>query len=583
MYNPKPADHKPLIIAIALAALLLMGWQAMVEVPRRQELAKIEARKVEKREIQKQQQAQDMVRKETTADETKSLTRDQRLALSSRVAFKTGKVEGSIALKGARFDDLTFPRYRVELNPSSPPVTLFSPSGDAQAYFMQAGWVAPDGSTTVPDQNTLWQADKSHFTSGETINLRWNNGAGVTFIISVALDEHYMFTISQRVENNSGRAVTVAPYAYINRSHNEDPSMQHYAILHEGPLGVMEGALEEIAYADLQKEKKQFSHASGWFGITDKYWLSALIPAKGDFKVSFSHYTKNDNNRYQADYLGEAATIASGQQADSSLRLFAGAKEIRVIDNYANGTQNQPPIPLFDRAVDFGSLYFLTKPMFLMLNFFYTHIGNFGIAILLLTIVVKLLMFPLANKSYKSAAQMRKLQPDMEKLRERYGDDQIRMQQEMMALYKREKVNPAAGCLPLLIQMPVFFALYKVLFVTIEMRHAPFFGWLKDLSAIDPSNLFTLFGILEWGHPTWMHLGILPILMCATMVIQMKQQPKPTDPVQAKIIGFMPYFFLFIFASFPAGLVLYWVWSNMLSILQQHIISRRYKRVATKA
>lgn len=547
----------------------------MVEYPRRQQLATLHAKQLEEKARIKALEAKTLAGKEGEVT-GKPLTRSELLVLSPRVTFKTEKLQGSIALKGARLDDLIMPKYRVELSDTSPAVTLFSPNGNMNAYFAQAGWVASDTKTQVPDQNSLWQTDKNNFTAGEVVTLRWTNNANVTFILSISLDEHYMFQIHQRVENMSGAPISVTPYAYINRQHEEDPSIQHYAILHEGPLGVMQEALEEISYEDLRKEKKSFDNASGWLGITDKYWLAALIPNEKGFKGSFSHYTKNSHNRYQVDYVSKPQHVQPGGHAESSVRLFAGAKEIRVIDAYATGDVKHPPIPLFDRAVDFGVLYFLTKPMFLMLNFFFTHTGNFGIAILLLTIMVKLFMYPLANKSYKASAQIRRLQPEMQKLRERYGDDQIRMQQELMALYKREKVNPAAGCLPLLIQMPVFFALYKVLFVTIEMRHAPFFGWLKDLSAIDPSNIFTLFGLLDWSHPSWMHLGILPILMCATMVIQMKQQPKPTDPIQAKIIGIMPYFFLFIFASFPAGLVLYWVWSNILSIIQQHVISKKH-------
>ncbi len=568
-------DHTRLFLTIFFAAVILMSWQALVEYPRRQQLAAVQAKRIEAQAQVKAQEAKALARNDEDAA-AQNMTRTDRLALSSRVYFKTDKLQGSIALKGARLDDLTLPKYRVELAENSPAVTLFSPNGDVNAYFAQAGWVATDGKTQVPDQNSHWQTDKTNFSVNDPVVLRWTSPANVTFILTITLDEHYMFQIGQRVENISGGPINVTPYAYINRQHEEDPNIQHYAILHEGPLGVMEGALEEIAYEDLRTEKKSFSNATGWLGITDKYWLSAIIPGDSGFKADFSHYTKGGHNRYQVDYVSKPQTIQAGGHAESSLRLFAGAKEIRVIDAYAHGDAKHPSIPLFDRAVDFGVLYFLTKPMFLMLNFFYTHLGNFGVAILLLTIVVKLLMYPLANKSYKAAAQMRRLQPEMQKLRDRYGDDQIRMQQELMAMYKREKVNPAAGCLPLLVQMPVFFALYKVLFVTIEMRHAPFFGWLKDLSVIDPSNIFTLFGLLDWNHPSWMHLGILPILMCATMVIQMKQQPKPTDPIQAKIIGWMPYFFLFIFASFPAGLVLYWVWSNMLSILQQHIISKRH-------
>lgn len=576
MHNPhEQSNHTRIAITLLLAGFILLTWQAMVEMPRRQKLAQLHAQQMKQQELIKQAQSKNLERTVGTASDA-DITRSKRLSLSPRVHLSTEKLEGSIALKGARFDDLTLSKYRLTLDSDSPPVILFSPNGDPNSYFAQAGWIAADGVTIVPDNNTLWQADRQSFGTNQPLTLRWNNGQGVTFILRVTVDENYMFTIEQHIENGSDHAITLTPYAYINRQHDEDKSQRNYAILHEGPLGVMEGGLEEIHYQDLQKKNLNFNDASGWFGITDKYWLSAIIPADHTFSAQFNHYTRDSHERYQVDFLGNSKTIAPNTANETSFRMFAGAKEIRQIDAYAEGGTGQPPIPLFDRAVDFGVLYFLTKPMFLTLNYFYTHIGNFGLSIMLLTILVKLLMFPLANKSYKSATQMRRLQPEVQKIRDRYGDDQIRMQQEMMGLWKREKVNPAAGCLPILIQMPVFFALYKVLFVTIEMRHAPFFAWIKDLSAIDPSNIFTLFGLADWHHPEWMHLGVLPILMCATMVVQMKQQPKPTDPVQAKVIGFMPYFFLIIFATFPAGLVLYWVWNNILSILQQHVIYLKY-------
>ncbi len=574
-------DYKRLFIAIFLAATVLIGWQALVEWPRRQQLAQFTAEQAKKHKVEQAQYVAKTPAKDI-AEDTATLTRQQRLAQSPRITVRSEKLHGSIALKGARFDDLTLANYRETVDPKSPDVTLLSPGGDAFAYVAQAGWISPDGKTKVPGADTPWQADKRELTPGHPVTLRWDNGSGQTYVITVTLDNDYMFSVRQRVENHSGDAIDLFPYAFINRTHED--STQSYAIMHEGPLGVMEGALEEINYSTLrEKGNKVFEHAAGWLGITDKYWLTALIP-QGEFKATFSHYEKNNTHRYQIDYLGQPKNVAAGSSAEQQLWLFAGAKELNVIDRYAAGdaAAGLPPIPLFDRAVDFGILYFMTKPMFLLLNFFYAHIGNFGIAIMLLTIVVKLLMYPLANKSYHAMAAMRDLQPEMLKIRERFTGDQIKINQEMMALYKREKVNPASGCLPLLVQMPVFFALYKVLFVTIEMRHAPFFGWMHDLSAPDTSNIFTLFGLLDWNAPHWLHLGILPMLFCATMVFQMKQQPKPADPVQAKMMAWMPYFFLFLFASFPAGLVVYWTWSNVLSILQQHVITVQHKKLMAK-
>jgi YidC/Oxa1 family membrane protein insertase len=576
-------DYKRLFFAIFLAALVLISWQSLVEAPKRQKLAAYTA---EYNKKQAQAKAAEAAAKAPTSklppEENPSWSRAERIGHSPRIAIASPTLSGSINLKGARFDDLKLAKYRETVDPTSPEVVLLSPNGDAQAYFIQVGWLASDEKTKVPTGDTLWQSDAKELAPGKPVTLRWDNGQGQLFEIRIALDDRYMFTLTQHVTNRAGKPASVLPYAFLNRSYED--TAQHYGILHEGPLGVMEGALEEISYSDLREKGSQaFDHASGWLGITDKYWLTTLVPA-GEFKATFSHYEKNGKDRYQVDYLGQPQTIQPASSSEQRVLLFAGAKELSVIDNYATGDvgTHTPPIPLFDRAIDFGSLYFLTKPMFLLLSFFYSHVGNFGGAILLLTIVVKGLMYPLANKSFHSMAAMRELQPQITQLRQQYKSDPAKMNQEMLAFYKREKINPASGCLPVLIQMPVFFALYKVLYVSLEMRHAPFFGWIKDLSVPDPSNLFTLFGILDWSHPVWLHLGILPILMCATMVVQMRLSPKPADPVQAKMMNWMPYFFLFLFASFPAGLVLYWTWSNLLSIIQQSIITKQHAKSSKK-
>lgn len=580
-------DYRRLFVAIFLAAVLMFAWQALVEWPRRKALADYHVKQQEQTAKAQKDYAQQAALNvpASAAEENPAMPRKDRIALSPRLPIRSGTLDGSLSLKGARLDDLSLVKYRVTVDPNSPEVTLFSPNGDPQSYFAQVGWVATDKTTKVPSQDSVWEADKKEITPGNPVTLSWNNGEGQNFFLTYTLDANYMFAISQRVENHSPRQIRVAPYAFINRTH--DTSLQKpNVILHEGPLGVLENNLQEIGYDTLRdKGNKSFENASGWLGITDKYWLSAIIPTQGGFKATFSHYQKNGHARYQADYLGQSETIEPGAASTQSLRFFAGAKQLKLIDRYAEGdaAHGFPPIPLFDRAVDLGVLYFLTKPMFLLLNALYEWTGNFGVAILLLTVLVKLAMYKLATKSYVSMARMREMQPEMLKVRERYSDDQMQMQKEMMALYKREKINPASGCLPLLIQMPVFFALYKVLYVTIEMRHAPFLGWITDLSVQDPSNVFTLFGLIPWTPPGFLHLGILPILMCASMIIQMRQQPMPPDPVQAKVIKFMPYFMLVIFATFPAGLVLYWVWSNILSIIQQYIIAKRHgKKPAAK-
>lgn len=577
MMHNNDNDYRRMFVAVFLAAGLLIGYQTFVQTPQRQKIIAYQAELAKKQEAEKIAYAQKSPAQEI-ASENLNLTRAQRLATSPRVKVQSPTLHGSIALKGARLDDLTLVKYREDADPASDEVILLSPAGDARAYFIQAGWVSADGKTQVPHGDTLWQADKKTLSPGQPVTLSWTNGEGMTFEIVITLDEKYMFTLNQRVRNTGAGTAAVMPYAYINRSYED--TGKHYGILHEGPMGVMEGSLEEITYQQLrEKGNRTFDNATGWLAITDKYWLTSMIP-QGNYKATFSHYDKNGKNRYQVDYLGNAQTVATGESAEQRLLMFAGAKELAAIDGYAKGSAESglPPIPLFDRAIDFGSLYFLTKPMLLLLTFFNHLVGNFGIAIMLLTIVVKLLMFPLANKAYHSMASIRELQPEIAKINERYVDDAIARNKAMMEFYKKEKVNPAAGCLPMFIQMPVFFALYKVLYVSLEMRHAPFFGWLTDLSSPDHSNIFTLFGMLHWDHPAWLQLGVLPILMTATMIIQMKQQPKPTDPIQAKMMQFMPYFFLFFFVNFPAGLVLYWTWSNILSIIQQQVIITQHRK-----
>jgi YidC/Oxa1 family membrane protein insertase len=485
MYNDNQTDYRRLFVAVLLAAIVLTLWQAFFEWPRRQQL---EFYRVEQAKIASMKQVEYAKKVEAApidAAENQNLSRAERLALVSRLPISSGRVHGSISLKGAKFDDLTLATYRETLDSNSPEVVLFSPTGDEKSYLSQIGWVSADGTTKVPDAASLWKSDSAKLEPGKPVTLSWNNDAGVTFKLIVSLDDAYMFTVEQRVENNSGSEIKILPFGSINRAH-VDASSQQNMILHDGPMGVVENSLKEIPYSEIvSKGNQEFENSNGWFGMTDKYWLSAIIPkATGNFKTTYSYYQKSGIDRFQVDYLGSPYLVPAGGTANSSVRLFAGAKEIEILDSYESGARGDK-IPLFDRAVDFGMLYFLTKPLFLLLNFFYKMVDNFGVAIMLLTVVVKLCLFPLANAGYKSAAQMRRLQPQMNQLKETHSEDKINFQKELMALYKREKVNPASGCLPLIIQMPVFFALYKVLFVTIEMRHAPFFGWIRDLSAMD--------------------------------------------------------------------------------------------------
>ncbi|MGH6885010.1 MAG: membrane protein insertase YidC, partial [Geminicoccales bacterium] len=438
-------------------------------------------------------------------------------------------------------------------------------------YFAEFGWVASDDATAVPARETVWQADREELRPDQPVTLAWDNGQGLRFTRTFALDEAYMFTVTQGVENTGDEPVTLYPYGLISRWGT--PPTLGFFILHEGPIGVLGGTLEEIDYDDLQEDGRiELASQGGWLGFTDKYWLTALIPdQETQLSGSFRHNLVDTQDRYQADYLRPAITVAPGESVEVVDRLFAGAKEVGLLDAY----RSEYAIPLFDRAVDFGWFYFLTKPIFHILHFFYQLLGNYGLAILLLTLLVKLLFYPLANKSYRAMSTMKKLQPKMMELRETYADDKMAMNQALMKLYKDEKVNPMSGCLPIVVQIPVFFALYKVLFVSIEMRHAPFFGWIRDLSAPDPTSIFNLFGLIPFDPPTFLMIGIWPLLMGATMLLQTKLNPQPADPMQAKIMMFLPVMFIFLFATFPAGLVIYWTWNNVLSIGQQWTIMKR--------
>ncbi len=488
-----------------------------------------------------------------------------------RIPIDDARIDGSIPLAGARIDSITLKDYRQTTDPESPLITLLSPPGQRGAFYAELGWVAADGTMPTPTQSTLWSTNDRTLTRERPLKLAWDNGAGLRFSRTFVLADDYLVTVEQSVSNNTASPVTLFPYGLVSRSGT--PETSGFFILHEGPLGVLGEGLQEHDYDDLIDDGEiEVGNTQGWLGITDKYWLTALIPEPGEtFTARFLHRLEQGVDKYQTDYLREAVTVPPGGRATVRNHVFAGAKKAHLLDRYRDDLN----FAKFDLAIDFGWFYFLTKPFFYALSWLQGVLGNFGLAILALTVAVKLVFFPLANKSYRAMSQMKALQPEMVKLRERLGDDRQKLNQEMMALYKREKVNPAAGCLPILIQIPVFFALYKVLFVAIEMRHAPFYGWIEDLSAVDPTNLFTLFGLVDWGPPSFLHLGIWPILMGLSMWAQMRLNPTPADPIQAKIFQFMPLVFTFLLATFPAGLVIYWTWNNLLSMAQQWVIMRR--------
>ena len=467
-----------------------------------------------------------------------------------------------------------------ELNQGSPKPTnarrVASPGGTERPYYISFGWSAGDRAIELPAADTLWQAEGDSLTPDTPVTLSWTNNQGIRFEQIIALDETYMFTVTQRVFNESNAAVALSTYGLISRTGH--PDILGFYILHEGLTAVVDGALKEIDYSDLEEDGvMQFNTTGGWIGITDKYWQMVLVPDQQQPVSARMVYTADQGpGKYQTDILYDSVSVPVGGSSATTSRVFAGAKEVILLDGYKDilGIVN------FDLAVDFGWFYFLTKPFFYALHYFAGVLGNFGLAILLLTVIVKLLFFPLANKSYRAMAKMKKLQPEMVALKERFGDDRQRLNQEMMALYKKEGANPAAGCLPMFIQIPVFFALYKVLFVTIEMRHTPFYGWIHDLSARDPTSVLNLFGLLPYdvtglGFLDVISIGVWPIVMGLTMMLQHRLNPQPADPMQAKIFMFLPILFTFMLARFPAGLVIYWAWNNVLSISQQYIIMRR--------
>lgn len=555
-------DQRNLILAVVASLLIFLGFQYFIEAPRqaqrKAELATQQALEV--------QSAAKGVPAATIAPAVAS----NAAPAAPRLAIHSDQLSGSLSLAGGRFDDLTLEDYRATTAPDSPKITLLAPLDSAQPYFAQVGWTTTQAGVALPTDNTVWSGTGT-LTPTTPVTLRWDNDQGLVFKRTVALDAHYMFTIEDSVENHTGAPVTLYPYAYVARL--ETPATEGQFGLHEGPVGVIQGTLQEHYYDKLRSDPvPESTTRGGWFGITDKYWLTAIIPDQGaTVTVNFRYAKPAERDQYKVDYLGQQANVAPGDALTVTHRIFAGAKVVQLVDDY----RDKLGIERFDLAVDFGWFSFLAKPIFFVIDFFYKLIGNFGVAILLLTMIIKILFFPLANKSYRSMSKMKLVQPKMQELKERYGDDKARMQQELMELYKREKINPLAGCVPILIQIPVFFSLYKVLSITIEMRHAPFVGWIHDLSAPDPTHILNLFGLIPWEPPHMLAMGAWPLIMGVTMWAQQKLNPAPPDPIQARVFMLMPIVFTFMLASFPAGLVIYWTWNNLLSIGQQWLIMRR--------
>lgn len=571
-------DTRNLVLAIVASLVIVLGWQFLFPAPQptpQQQQAAQQPGQPAAPSTPGTAPAAPGAAPSAAPGATIGPARDRAAALadSPRVKVEAPEVTGSIALKGARIDDVRLVKHRQTVDPNSPSVILLSPEGGPDAYFAEHGWAATG--VKVPGPETVWTADNELLKPGQPTTLSWNNGEGVTFRLRYEIDEHFLFTVTQSVENASGNTVSVAPYALVKRTGK--PKTDGLFILHEGPFGVLGDSLKEYDYDDVKdKPEQKTSTTGGWIGITDKYWMATLIP---DQKVEVvTRYTgalpSPASARFQVDYTAPTQTVPAGGKAETVGRVYAGAKILDTIEGY----EEKYGIHKFNLVIDWGWFFFLTKPMFRVLDWLYGQIGNFGLAIMALTVLVKLLFFPLANKSYQAMSKMKALTPEMTRLRERYGNDRQKLNQEMMQLYKREKVNPAAGCLPILVQIPVFFALYKVLYVTIEMRHAPFFGWIHDLSAPDPATILTLFGFVHWDIPTllqFFNIGVWPLIMGITMFLQQKLNPAPADPIQAKIFMLMPIMFTFILAPFAAGLVIYWAWNNTLSIIQQYVIMKR--------
>lgn len=577
-------EQRNLILAIVLSLAILLSFQFFFVAPQTEQQQQAEQQQTPEQAGSSAPLATDTLGAPTLpgmaidpAQATPNrMPRAEVLAQSARVHIETPTLRGSISLTGGRIDDLTMTQYRETIADDSAQIILLSPTGADNPYFADFGWTSTAPDLSVPNAGTIWQANGNTLTPERPVTLSWDNGQGLKFERMYEIDKNYMFTVNQRVTNSGTELVTLSPYGLISRSGT--PDVLGFYILHEGLLGVFDDKLNEVDYSDLQEDGLiQQETTGGWLGITDKYWQVALVPDQGkQVNTRFLHDARSGEDKYQADYLYEAVPVLPGAIAETKNHLFAGAKVVALLDGYRDNLG----IVNFDLSVDFGWFYFLTKPLFYALHYINGLLGNFGIAIMILTVGVKLVFFPLANKSYSAMAKMRKLQPEMIKLRERFGEDKQRLNQEMMGLYKREGANPMSGCLPIVVQIPVFFALYKVMFVTIEMRHAPFFGWIQDLSAPDPTSIINGFGLLPWAVPSLgplevINIGVWPLLMGLTMFLQQRLNPQPPDPVQAKIFLFMPIIFTFLLAQFPAGLVIYWTWNNALSIAQQYVIMRR--------
>jgi len=494
------------------------------------------------------------------------LSRTDALKENDRIQFENGSVVGSISLKGAAIDDLTFKEYNVELN-GSDKITLLNPRNVEDGYLVESGFVSTNKNIDIPDASTVWKVSgNKRLTNNSPVKLTWSNSQGITFEKYISLDDQFLFTVKEKIINASDKSYNFYSYGQIIR--NKLPEISGFYILHEGFLSVLDDQLIEEDYDDIQEKKFTQTAQEGFVAISDKFWVTSVIPPKGkEFKTTFDY-----KNKFRANYIStKGIEVKANTSFEEKIQIIVAAKRVNVIDGYAESLN----INKFDLAIDWGFMYFITKPLFFVLDYFFKLLGNYGLAIIAVTVCIRLAFFPLANFSFKSMGKMKLLAPEMARLKEIHKDDKMKLQQSMMALYKKEKVNPMSGCLPILVQIPVFFALYKVLFVTIEMRHMPFYGWIHDLSDRDPTSLFNVFGLLPWDPPSFLLIGAWPIIMGITMFIQQKLNPTPPDPIQAKIFMFFPVFLTVILAPFPAGLVIYWSFNNIFTMMQQYIVQRK--------
>ena len=551
-------DSKNTIAAIALSSAVIVLW-ALFFVP---EKSTVDQKIIEKEKIEQSGDAPSLEQKETQI----TISRDDALKESERIQFENDNIIGSISLKGASIDDLTFKNYKVTLD-NEQRVTLLGPRNIKEGYLIDSGFVTSDKNIDVPNSDTIWSIEGNNkLTDGSPIKLSWSNEQGLKFEKIISLDDKYLFTVKQKIINESNNKYDFYSYGQIIR--NEIPEIIDFLILHEGLIATLDDELIEEDYDDIQEKKFTKIANKGWLGISDKYWITSLIPPKDkEFKTTFDY-----KNKFRANFIStDPLALNEKSSIEEELQIIVAAKRVDVIDGYAEKLN----IDKFDLVIDWGFLYFITKPLFYGIDYFFKLLGNYGLAIIAITICIRLVFFPLANFSFKSMAKMKVLQPEMVRLKELHKNDKMKLQQEMMALYKKEKVNPMSGCLPILVQIPVFFALYKVLFVTIEMRQMPFYGWIHDLSERDPTSIFNIFGLLPYDVPSFLVIGAWPVAMGVSMWVQQKLNPAPTDPMQAKIFAFFPLFLTVILAPFPSGLVIYWTVNNILTMAQQVFIMRR--------